>query len=118
MYERDDIVYATREAAEFPQTSFLLRSYFDQDYSIFGNTLSQIMAVYREDFPLEDRIALTGEITGLLQKYGSSVEDVRSAIERIFEPGVLIEGWEGMNARQWLETIAELAVLDGRASAP
>ena len=43
-----------------------------------------------------------------LAKYGQTDERLAEGMERVFKPGVIIENWEGMTTRQWLEEVVRL----------
>jgi hypothetical protein len=108
-FEKDGTIYASSDALAYPHLNKLLMSYFHQDFDIFGGTLAEIMDVYRKDFPPEDRAAMVGEIQHFIEAHGPSEASIMQALDRIFKPDVIIEGWEGLNAKQWLQRVAQLA---------
>jgi hypothetical protein len=108
-FQHGDTIYASTEALAYRHLNKLLMSYFHQDFDIYGNTLAEIMGVYREDFAPEDRAALAQEIRRFIEIHGPSETSILQALDRIFKPEVIIEGWEGLNAKEWLERIAQLA---------
>jgi hypothetical protein len=97
-----------REARSYPELDDLLGAYFHQDFDIFGNTLQEIIATYRTDVSDEVRKSTRADIERFLHTYGPEERSVSEALERVFKPGVIVEGWEGLNAKQWLEEIARL----------
>ncbi len=101
-------VYASPEAKLYPHLDNLFGSYFHQDFDLFGNTLKEIVATYREDTSPEEQEQTLKDIERFLKKNGPGTEQLSQALEHTFKPGVIIEGWEGMNVKQWLEAIAQL----------
>ncbi|GGH07014.1 contact-dependent growth inhibition system immunity protein [Silvibacterium dinghuense] len=99
---------APAEAEHYPHLDALLGGYFHQDFDLFGDTLAEILATYREDTSAEERAATRADIERFLGTYGPEAQAVNEALERIFKPGVIIEGWDGLNATQWLEEVARL----------
>jgi hypothetical protein len=108
-FEQDGTIYASSDALAYPHLNKLLMSYFHQDFDIFGDTLAEIVGVYRDDFPPEDRAAMVGEIQRFLEVHGPSEGSIMQALDRILKPDIIIEGWEGLNAKEWLQRIAQLA---------
>jgi hypothetical protein len=104
MFENDP----THEAKSYPDLDNLLGAYFHQDFDIFGSNLQEIIATYRADASEELCKSTRADIERFLQKYGPEERNVSEALERVFKPGVIVEGWEGLNAKQWLERIAQL----------
>lgn len=109
MFYRDGKpVYASEEAKLYPQLDALLGGYFHQDSIIFGETLEKVLGVYRADVSATERTGAVEDIHRFLQKYGPAETTIAEALERTFKPETVIEGWEGLNAKQWLEEIARL----------
>jgi hypothetical protein len=107
-YQDGKPVYASEEAKLYPQLDALLSGYFHQDSVIFGETLEEVLGVYRADVSAAERMGAVEDIHRFLQKYGPVEAAIAEALERTFKPETVIEGWEGSNAKQWLEKIAGL----------
>ncbi|MGI4831120.1 MAG: contact-dependent growth inhibition system immunity protein [Janthinobacterium lividum] len=101
-------IYASQEASTYPHLDYLLESYFHQDFDIFGNTLAEVIAKYTEDESESERRGTISDIHRFLEQYGQTNDSLAGALERVFKPGVIIEGWEGLTSSQWLGKIARL----------
>jgi hypothetical protein len=107
-YKDGKAVYASEEAKLYSALDALLGEYFHQDSIIFGKTLEEVLGVYRTDVSADERARAVDDINRFLQKYGPDEAVVAEALERIFKPETVIEGREGLNAKHWLEKIADL----------
>jgi hypothetical protein len=103
-----DVRREPRESDEYPDLDGLLGGYFHQDFDLAGSNLQEIIATYRAEITDEMRMSTRVDIERFLQKYGPEERNVSEALERVFKPGVIVEGWEELNAKQWLERIADL----------
>ncbi len=107
-YSNGKSVYTTREASAYPHLDALLGGYFHQDFDIFGNTLAEILATYRQDASESERQGTVSDIHRFLAEFGQSDASLADALQRVFKPDVIVEGWEGLTTRQWLEELARL----------
>jgi len=107
-YQDGKPVYASEEAKLYPQLDALLSGYFHQDSIIFGETLEQMLGVYRADVSAVERSGAVEDINRFLQQYGPDEAAIFEALGRTFKPETVIEGWEGLNAKHWLQKIAGL----------
>jgi hypothetical protein len=107
-YQDGKPVYASEEAKLYPYLDALLSGYFHQDSVIFGKTLEQVLGVYRADVSDIERISAVEDIRRFLRKYGPAGAAVAEALERTFKPETVIEGWEGSDAKCWLQKVAGL----------
>ena len=101
-------VYPSAEAAEYEHFSYLLESYFHQDFDISGGTLEEVLTVYRLNETESERLQTVADVERFLQDYGQSDNGLSEALERIFRPEVIVEGWEGLTTRGWLEEVLRL----------
>ncbi len=90
---------------KYPNLASLLGGYFHQDFDIHGDTLEEIVGLYRKE-------GTQAEIDGLrkdIQKFLAAFDDahIKSAFVRIFHPDIDSEGW-GLSVREWLLKINEL----------
>jgi hypothetical protein len=67
-----------------------------------------VLGVYRADVSDMERVGTLEDIHRFLQKYGPADATVAEALERTFKPETVIEGWEGSNAKCWLQKVAGL----------
>jgi hypothetical protein len=107
-YQDGKAVYASQEAKSYPELDYLLGAYFHQDYDIAGSNLQEIIATYCAEELDEVRKSTRADIERFLHAYGPEESSVSEALERVFKPGVIVEDWEGLNAKQWLQEIARL----------
>ncbi len=98
--------------ATFPALYQFLGGYFHQDFDIFGETLEEIMAACREELSPKELKAVATEIHRFIATYGVTLEKLNAALQTLFKPQVIIDGWDGMNSKQWLQRVAELALQD------
>ena len=107
-YSDGKAVYATREASAYPHLDALLGGYFHQDFDVFGNTLAEILATYAKDTSTSERQGTVSDIHRFLAEFDQFDDSLAVALQRIFEPGVIVEGWEGLTTRAWLLEIGRL----------
>ncbi len=93
---------------EYPALAHLLDGWFHQDYDINGDTLEEILPHFIRAQHTEDLRRTLRDIDRFLEKHGDSDRTLSDAVEAVFDPEVVIEGWDGMTTRQWLERVKDL----------
>jgi hypothetical protein len=93
---------------QYPHLAALLDGYFHQDFDVNGSTLEEIIDKSRADSSPAEIDGTIQDIHRFIQAFGDTDAHLAAAFERIFQPGVIVEGWEGMSTRQWLQRIANL----------
>ena len=48
------------------------------------------------------------DIQRFMNFYGKDDVTLRDTMERVFNPDIIVEGWEGMTTREWLLRVVEL----------
>ncbi len=95
----------------YPALANMLDGWFHQDYDINGTNLEEILP----HFLRAKRAALLQEtvsdIDRFLADHSEDKEGLEAAVESVFDPGVIIEGWDGLTTKQWLERAKQL-ILD------
>ncbi len=91
---------------EYPYLANLIGSWFHQDYDIAGSTLEAVIASFRKDTNSDDWAETRADIERLLNRYDDQA--LPEEFVRLFEPGIIAEGWDGMSTRQWLTRIDAL----------
>ena len=92
----------------YPALSDLLGGWFDQDYDLTGETLEEILSDYVSVKAPQQRAVTRAEIDQFIRTFGETNASLKEAVERVFVPDVMIEGWEGLTTRQWLERVREM----------
>ena len=92
----------------FPYLASLIGGYFHQDFDVNGSTLEEIIGKSKADSSTEETAGTIADIERFVAEYGETGTGLAEAFARIFEPGVIAEGWDGMTTRQWLLRIAQL----------
>ena len=96
------------EEREYPEFSQLLGGYFHQDFDLVADNLSGLVANYKSVTDEADVRGCVRDIHRFLERHGSNDETLRDELARVFNPGVIVEGWDGMTTREWLFKVAEL----------
>ncbi len=97
----------SKESLQYPAFSELFSGWFHQDYDMYGPLLEDVLNQYRAEAPPEYRIQTASEIRSFMSRYGASDKLLADSLERVFNPDVRIEGWDGRTTRQWLEYVAD-----------
>ena len=95
-------------SSKYPGLANLLGGWFDQDYDLTGDTLEEIIPDYVQAKTPEHLKTTRDEIDQFISDYGQTDDSLADAMEMVFRPDVIIEGWDGMTTRQWLERVKEL----------
>ncbi len=70
----------------------------------FGTIIPKYVHVSSDD-EVRGTIA---DIEQFLKQYGHDDASLSEAVERVFHPAIIMEGWEEMTTREWLLRVAEL----------
>lgn len=89
----------------FPQLDHFLNGYMHQDWSLFGNSLHDVVAAFADDTSEDDVKGLQANIDAFLLAEGSRLE---ADFPVLYPNSVTPAGW-GMTAGQWLTHVAGLA---------
>ena len=104
-YEVAKINWPRDEANDFPALASFVGAYLMQDYDLYGDTLKEIAEVAKFDHSRVGTAQLVLDLRRLLLRYGASDSQLAEAFERIFQPELTLEGWDGRTLRESLEDI-------------
>jgi hypothetical protein len=104
----ESILSEKTERRGFPHLAYLLAGWFHQDFELEGDGLEAIVRRYAADVSEEERRGTVEDIGRFVARFGASEKMLNEAVERVFHPEVLIDGWDGLTTRQWLERVAKL----------
>jgi hypothetical protein len=95
-------------SANFPYLASLIGGYFHQDFDLNGNTLEEIIETSKKTSSAEETAGTIADIQRFLATYGDSDARIATEFVRLFDPGIIAEGWEGLTTRQFLLKIETL----------
>jgi hypothetical protein len=99
---------ALSEEQEYPHLANLLASWFHQDYALDSEDFKVIVLRYKEVSPEGESQRTAGDIDRFIERYGENNDALQAAMERVFAPCIIVEGWDGLNTQGWLLKVAEL----------
>jgi contact-dependent growth inhibition (CDI) system CdiI-like immunity protein len=89
----------------FPYLDSLIGGWFHQDLDIYGDTLDEVIAAYRQGAPVEDWMGVRADIHRFLRLHKE--DQLTEQFGKTFHHEVDPELWE-MTTRQWLLKVDEL----------
>lgn len=90
---------------DLPCLDHFLNAYMHQDWTVFGDSLQDVVKTFADDSAPEDVRGLQADIDVLVATEGSQLE---ADFRVLFPNSVSPAGW-GMTAEQWLHHVAGLA---------
>jgi hypothetical protein len=88
-----------------PCLDHFLNAYMHQDWTIFGDSLQDVVKTFADDSSPEDVRGLQADIGAFVRGEGSHLE---ADFRKLFPNSASPSGW-GMSAEQWLNHVAGLA---------
>jgi hypothetical protein len=85
--------------SSFPELNIFFSGYLNQDYSYHGETIEEVIDVYRKNLPLERRWAAISEVEKFESEYAKNLEEMFS---ELYEREVSISAW-GYTTKSFLK---------------
>lgn len=103
------IAYDRSPKGDYPYLADLMGGWFHQDFELAGGpTYQGVIAAFVGDVGAAEREKTVADIRRFLLDFGATDAGLAEAMDRVFSPDVLVEGWDGLTTREWLMDVARL----------
>ena len=96
------------EPTSYPALANMLDGWFHQDYDINGTSLEEILPHFIRAKGMIELENTVSDIERFLADYDDNSDNLEFVVEEVFDPGVIIEGWNGLTTKEWLERAKQL----------
>lgn len=105
----EQILLAQSDRKEFPYLGYLMDGWLNQDYELMGGpTFKGIMESYQESTSATWQERTVTDVHTFLARFGATNTTLIEAMDKIFFPCFIVEGWEGFTTREWLLEVARI----------
>ena len=105
----EHVILARSERKEFPYLGELMDGWLHQDYDLMGGpTFKGIMDSYQKSTSETWQKRTAADAHRFLARFGESNTALVEAMDRVFYPCFIVEGWEGLTTRAWLLEVARI----------
>ncbi len=83
-------------------------AYFHQDFDLEGPGFQDVVRAYYRQTSPEERRGTIDDIHRFIADHRQDDSALSAAFLDVFNPQVIVEGWDGLTTRQWLLEVARL----------
>ena len=104
----ESILSETTEVRDFPYLAYLLAGWFHQDYLLESDDFKVIVSNFKNEVAEFERRRTIEDIDRFIRRYGMDSAVLKKAMDRVFFPCIIVEGWDGLTTYEWLLKVKEL----------